>query len=80
MLKQVGRYFISAMGRRTRINVQSFVLRTKRCFIYFYKQIFSLKQFHKVIVNTWFNLNILETNQSNDLTVPINPTSTYYTS
>jgi len=26
--------------------------------IYFYKQIFSLKQFHKAIVNSWFNLNI----------------------
>jgi len=24
-----------------------------------------MKQFHKAIVNIWFNLNILETNQSN---------------
>jgi len=34
-----------------------------------------MKQFHKAIVNTWFNLNILETIQSNDLIVPTNPSS-----
>jgi len=67
------------MGRRTLINVQSFVLKDKRCFIYIHKQVFSLKQFHRAIDNIRFNLNILETNQSNDLTVTINPPSIYYT-
>jgi len=32
-----------------------------------------------IIVNIWFNLNILETTQSNDLTVPINPPTIYHT-
>jgi len=30
-----------------------------------------LKQFHKAIVNIWINLNTLETNRSNNLTMPI---------
>jgi len=38
-----------------------------------------MKQFHKAIVNYCFNLNMLETNQSNDLTVLINPASIYLT-
>jgi len=35
--------------------------------------VFSQKQFHKAIANIWFNLNILETNQLNGLTVPTRP-------
>ena len=39
-----------------------------------------MKQFHKTIVNIWFKFKyILETNQSNDLTVPTNPLSIYHT-
>jgi len=30
------KYFINAMGRRTLINAQSFVLKAKRCFTYFH--------------------------------------------
>jgi len=67
----VGIYLFHATGRRTLTNVQNFVLEAKPRF-HFYKQtnkqIFSEKQFHKAIATIWFHLNILETNQSNDLT------------
>jgi len=48
------------MGKRTLINVQSFVLQANVVFIYFYKQVVSMKQFHKTFVDIWFKLNILE--------------------
>ena len=38
-----------------------------------------MKQFYKAIVNICFLLNILETNQSNGVTVPTNPPSIYHT-
>jgi len=46
-------------------------LKLNIAFIHLYKQLFFLKQFHKAIVNIWINLNTLETNRSNNLTMPI---------